>query len=477
MNRFAQRLALGIAWFFATLTLVEFLPIGKIAPAISRFFLGEKGLKSNWVYFILFLVIASGILLASMLYIHRFVRDAKSSDEREEGGVVPFLVILVVLEAAFLLVPRLIDKGMWSWEWYFRLASFLVLTYLLVKAVFFHREQISLRGLFDWSVLGIAWGVFTSLMVLLFFAVCSSGSEGTLRHFFFQAVSGRFEAKVVVSIFWLLALTLTAFLVSDSAIWSIFKKELKLFFTTPIAYAVIAIFTFLSGLFFSRALNQYVIFSQMPPTYLQFYKERYNISLHLNDIVFQQLFLIFGIILLFLAPVITMRLIAEEKKAKTYEFLMTSPISSFEIVVAKFLSALFQLNFIVAITFIYPLVLGILHPGAIEWSSILTGYLGLFLLCSAFAGIGLFFSSISEDQIVAASLSFGLLMLLWIVQMLAPIVELEWMRETVKYLALFNHLHSFSRGLIVSSDVIYYVSFALFGVFLAHQAVESQRWK
>ncbi len=475
MNRYAQRLALGISWFFATLSLVELLPHHQIATYLTSQLLGKDRTAGGWALFLAAIIIPLLLLWGGMIYLHLFVRDSES---KKEGDNTTFFTLTGVVAALLILLPKLLLKEMWPWEFYFRLAAFAVAIYYLARPLFFQEkgDDLSYKGIFEWTALGVAWGAVTAVSVTLFFTLMKTGGEGTLRAFIYGAVSGSDTSKILY-IYGAIALFTLALLISNRNIWSIFKKELKLFFSTPIAYAVIVLFTLLAGIFFYSGFERYKIFASMPPQYFQFYKQRYNISLHLNDIVFQQLFYVYGVILLFLAPIVTMRLISEEKKSRTYELLMTAPITSFEIVTSKYLAALFQLTFIVGLTFLYPLSIAAMKEGAIEWAPIFTGYLGMMLLAGAFAAIGLYFSSLSEEQIVAAALSFGTLMLLWIIQMLSSIVPVGWPRELVKYLAIFQHLQGFAQGVVKSTDVLYYLSLIFLTFFMAHRSVESQRWK
>jgi ABC-2 type transport system permease protein len=174
---------------------------------------------------------------------------------------------------------------------------------------------------------------------------------------------------------------------------------------------------------------------------------------------------------------LTMRLIAEEKKNRTYELLMTSPITSTEIVVGKFLSAFAVLSILIGLTFLYPLLVGLVGSGNFEWAPIFTGYLGLLLMAGSFAAIGLFSSSLTENQVIAAVVTFGILLLLWIINWAASNLADGSLREIIAYLSITTHLTSFTKGLIEIRDVVYYLSLILFANLLAHRMVEAQRWR
>ncbi|MEM1008433.1 MAG: ABC transporter permease subunit, partial [Myxococcota bacterium] len=188
-------------------------------------------------------------------------------------------------------------------------------------------------------------------------------------------------------------------------------------------------------------------------------------------------FMSMGTILLFLAPMLTMRLLSEERKSRTYELLMTAPLTTTEIVLGKFLSAFVALSSLVLVTSIYPIILGVMGKGDFEWAPIFTGYLGLLLLMGAFAAIGLFGSTLSENQIVSGVVTFGILLLLWIISWAASSMNEGTLREIVSYLSITEHMAKFSQGVVQVKDIIYYVSLILFGNLLAHRVIESQRWR
>lgn len=248
------------------------------------------------------------------------------------------------------------------------------------------------------------------------------------------------------------------------ATFTIFKKELKSYFSSPIAYIILVVFLVLSGLFFFLYLQSFVS-SQFDPR-LQFLGQRLN----LNDFVIRPYFGTISIVLLLMIPVITMRLIAEERKNSTIELLFTSPVRILYIILGKFLASLYLFVIMIVLSAIYMVVLKVY--GNPDLGPLLSGYLGLFLLGASFLSIGLFASSLTENQIVAALISFGLLLVFWII---GAVSDAE--SSILGYLSIINHFDNFSKGVIELKDVVYYLSFIFFGIFLTYIKVQSERWK
>jgi ABC-2 type transport system permease protein len=252
-------------------------------------------------------------------------------------------------------------------------------------------------------------------------------------------------------------------------VWSIAKKEIKSYFSSPIAYVVITVFLVLTGFFFASAVNwfsaQSIQMSQNP-----YYSQQINI----NQMVFSPLFHNMSIILLLMLPLLTMRLFSEEKKIGTEELLFTSPVSIGQIIVGKFVAALGVLAVMLALSFL-PAIFTFLW-GNPELAQILNGYLGLFLMGAAFIAAGIFFSSLTENQIVSAILTFGALLLFWILNWAAYSATGMW-KGVLDYLSIFQHFDDMTRGILDTADVAYYVSFAFFGLFLTHSVIQSRRWR
>jgi gliding motility-associated transport system permease protein len=247
-------------------------------------------------------------------------------------------------------------------------------------------------------------------------------------------------------------------------------KELKLYFISPIAYVVGAVFLIIVGFLF---YNIVAVFARQS---LQFMRlQGMTPQLDIHEAVFRPTFLNMGVVLLLVVPILTMRLFSEEKKMKTTELLMTSPLTITEIVLGKYLAAFLVYAVLLALTLSMPLLIG--FYSTIDWGPLGSSYLGLLLLGGAFLAVGLFASSLTENQIIAAVISFGTLLCLWILSVAARTIGSSTLGGLLNYLSLYEHLDNFIRGLVDTSDLIFYLSFIAFGLFLTHRVVESQRWK
>jgi ABC-2 type transport system permease protein len=252
-------------------------------------------------------------------------------------------------------------------------------------------------------------------------------------------------------------------------IWSLMKKEVRAYFASPIAYVVISGFLLLVGYFF-YSLVWWFNAQAMQMAQNPYYAQQVNI----NQMVFSPLFHNISIILILVAPLLTMRLLAEEKKSGTDELLYTSPLSIFQIVLGKYLAALVMLAAMLGLTAVLS-IFAFVH-GNPELAPWLTGYLGLFLMGATFIAIGLFYSSLTENQIVAAFLTFVTLLLFLVLSWVTSTGSGGW-REVVGYLSFSQHFEDMTRGILDTKDIVYYVSLSFFGLFLAHSVIQSRRWR
>jgi ABC-2 type transport system permease protein len=252
-------------------------------------------------------------------------------------------------------------------------------------------------------------------------------------------------------------------------IWIITRKELRSYFTSPIAYVVITVYLVLVGFFFYSMIWWFNSQSlQMAQN--QYYYQQLNI----NQMVFSPLFHNISIILLLMLPLVTMRLFSEEKKIGTEELLYTSPLSIHEIILGKFFASLLVLLTMLGLTAVLS-VLTFVY-GNPEVAPVLCGYLGLFLLGAAFIAIGIFFSSLTENQIVSAILTFGALLLFWIINWASYSAGGLW-KDVLNYVSFLQHFDNMTQGILDTTDVVYYASFAFFGLFLTHSMIQSRRWR
>ncbi|MEW5902200.1 MAG: ABC transporter permease subunit [Acidobacteriota bacterium] len=252
-------------------------------------------------------------------------------------------------------------------------------------------------------------------------------------------------------------------------IWNIAKKEIKTYFSSPIAYVVIAVFLLLVGFFFYSAVwwfNSQAIQMAQNPYYAQ--------QMNINQMVYAPLFHNMSIILLLMLPLLTMRLFSEEKKIGTDELLFTSPLNIGQIILGKYLAALVVLAAMLGLTGL--LSIFAFAYGNPEVPQILAGYLGLFLMGAAFIAVGIFFSSLTENQIVSAITTFGALLLFWILNWASYSASGMW-KDVLNYLSIFQHFDDMTKGILDTTDIVYYLSFAFFGLFLTHSIVQSRRWR
>jgi ABC-2 type transport system permease protein len=256
-------------------------------------------------------------------------------------------------------------------------------------------------------------------------------------------------------------------------VYYIAEKELRSYFVSPIAYVVLTGYTVLTGWFFFNLLMQ---FNRMVNMYQMFRRQDIVTQMNLNEMVMTPLLYNMTIVLLLMIPLITMRLFAEEKKLRTEELLLTSPVSINGVVLGKYLAGLVFFLLMLALTAIYPYILFVYSNPHPELGPILAGYLGLFFLGAAFIAVGLFASSVTENQIVAAVICFVTLLLFFIVGWPAESVGTTG-GKVLEYLSLIEHFTDFSKGLIDSRHVVYFLSFILFALFITKRSVESMRWR
>jgi ABC-2 type transport system permease protein len=236
--------------------------------------------------------------------------------------------------------------------------------------------------------------------------------------------------------------------------FSIAVKELKSYFVSPIAYVIIAFWLVTTGLFFTLILG-------------------YSRTTSL-----QELFGTVTVLLLLIAPALTMRLLSEEQRTGTLELLMTAPIRDWEVVLGKFLAAVILFVSMMALTILYPLMLTA-FGGQPDWGPIFSGYLGLLLFGATFLAVGLFASSLSDNQMVAAVVAFAILLVLWMMGQIGGSIGLGGDAATwLQALSVTDHFNnSFPRGVIDLTDVLFFL--LLIGVMLwtTIQVMEARRWR
>ena len=254
-------------------------------------------------------------------------------------------------------------------------------------------------------------------------------------------------------------------------ILAICKRELLAFFVSPIAYFVITGFALLVGFFFFNYLAFFARMFEM--SQMMAFRGGGELP-NLNQVVIEGLFQTMVVILVFLIPLLTMRIVAEEKRRGTFELLITSPVSVTEVVVGKFLSLAVVIVAMLSISFIFPLLLMVY--GNPEIPPIVSGFCGVVLCALGFASIGMAVSSFTENQIVAGVSSMVVLLLLYVIQ--APAESLGGTSaEVLRYLSPIDQVQQFLRGVVSLKSVTYFVSLILLGIFLSQRALEAHRWR
>ena len=249
----------------------------------------------------------------------------------------------------------------------------------------------------------------------------------------------------------------------------VWRKEMRLYFGSPVAYVVFTFFLLISGWFFSQIFLFYSDASMR-----SFMQPQFGQNLNITENVMRPLFTNMGVVLLFFIPMLTMRLLAEEKKSGTMELLLTYPVRDGEILAGKFLAAAALYVVLLALTLLYPGLVA--YFTRVEWGPILTGYLGLVLMGGTFLAVGLLVSSLTENQIVAGFGTFGVLLLFWVIGWGAEFAG-GTMRTVLQYLSVTEHIDGFSRGLIDTKDLVYYGSAIALALFLSLRSLESKRWR
>ena len=256
-------------------------------------------------------------------------------------------------------------------------------------------------------------------------------------------------------------------------IWTIARKELISYFRSPIAYSVLAMFALLFGYFYYQQLSMFILQSLTQAQYAQMYGEN-AAPMNVNEMVIRPLLYTTGVLCLFLVPMITMRLFAEEKKTGTIELLMTSPVTDVQVIFGKFLAALMLYMTMLGVTLLHFLVL--FRYGYPDWKPMLAGYIGQLLLGCCFLSIGLLFSTFTRNQLIAGSLTFFTLLLLWVLDISSQYSG-TWWGELAHYVALTPHMDNFSKGVLDLKDTVYYLSVIALGLFFSVRSVESVRWR
>jgi ABC-2 type transport system permease protein len=233
-------------------------------------------------------------------------------------------------------------------------------------------------------------------------------------------------------------------------VYHILIKELKIYFQTPVAYVVYAIFLGATGLLFWIVVT---------------YTREASMRETLADM---------AIIILVSSPILTMKLFAEEQQTGTIELLLTLPIHDWQLVLAKYLAGVTVFAGMLLSTLVYPALL--LYLGKPDVGTIWVGYLGIFLVGAAFTSVGLFTSSLTKNQIASALLSFAILLIFWFSRSVSSLIGPPFSRA-FRYLAIPEHYGDFLKGVLDSSHVVFFVILIVLFLFLSLRSVSSRRWR
>ena len=257
------------------------------------------------------------------------------------------------------------------------------------------------------------------------------------------------------------------------SIFWIAKREFGSFFYSPIFYVVTAVFLILYSFLFFAILSDFSQASmQAAPQVEALQKAGYSINA--NEMVIVPSLGNMVIILLFIIPLLTMRSFAEERKNKTFSLLLSSPVHLRQIIAGKFLACLGVVAFMILLSSYSIIFVGVI--GQPEMGPILSGYLGLLLIMGCYVAMGVFASSLTDNQIVAAVIGFGLALLMWLLELPAQNPD-SGIGMILGAISLRSHLDPFLNGILDTKDVFYYLSFIAFILIITHQVLDSRRWR
>ncbi|MBI3621613.1 MAG: ABC transporter permease subunit [Nitrospirae bacterium] len=255
-----------------------------------------------------------------------------------------------------------------------------------------------------------------------------------------------------------------------SKLLAVCARELRSLLVSPIAAVCVAMFLLVTGYLFYT-----IVIAASVQTRMMLRMQQMAPQLNINEMILAPSLRNFSVILLLIVPLLTMRLIAEERKQKTSELLLTSPVTVAQLILGKYLAVLALYGVMLGLTLYMPLLLG--RFGPVVWWPVFSGYLGLFLVGAVFLAVGLLASALTENQMIAAIISFSLLIVMWLLGWVGAVTADTQTGPLLTYLSLLEHLNNFLAGLIDTKDVVYLLGLIAVSLFLAHRVVESQRWR
>lgn len=250
-------------------------------------------------------------------------------------------------------------------------------------------------------------------------------------------------------------------------IWILWSKEIRSYFSSPLAYVLIGLFSLISGIMFFNLLVTYSDGIQAIP-------QNYTGTISFVDEVVLRLFANLNFLLLVFIPLITMRLLSEEKRSETLDLFWMSPMKDWQIVIGKSLAALTLVFSMLLMTVVYPLV--IWGVGVHDLTVLGAAYLSVALNAVAYVSLGIFCSSLTNNQIISALLSILGIMFLWMITWGGHLNSNYMIAEIFTYIGITSHFERVLRGLIGTQDVIYYVSFVFIFSFLTVKSLGRRNW-
>lgn len=245
-----------------------------------------------------------------------------------------------------------------------------------------------------------------------------------------------------------------------SALMAILRRELQAYFLSPLAYVVLTVFLLVNGFVFWLIVS-----------FLSDPRASFGAPL---ELFFGQTFF-FWLVLLFVTPVLTMRLLSEERRSGAIEVLMTAPVTEIQVVLGKYLAALMFYACLWLPTVVYALIID--RYGDVDWGPVAAGYVGVMGIGALFLAVGVFASTLSRSQLVAALLTFVILMPLFTFGLLEDLTNSEALKEVFSYLNIWQHMDEFGKGIIDTRHLVYYLSASAFLLFLAARGLEMKKWR
>ena len=245
-----------------------------------------------------------------------------------------------------------------------------------------------------------------------------------------------------------------------SALIATLRRELQAYFLSPLAYVVLTVFLLVNGFVFWLIVS-----------FLSDPRAGFGAPL---ELFFGQTFF-FWLVLLFVTPVLTMRLISEERRSGTIEVLMTAPVSEVEVVLGKYLAALVFYLCLWVPTLVYAVIID--RYSDVDWGPVAAGYLGVLGIGSVFLAVGLFASTLSRSQLVAALVTFVILIPLFTFGLLENMTNSPILKQVFGYLNIWQHMDEFGKGIVDTRRLVYYASLSGFLLFLASRSLELKKWR